>query len=49
MSNPFDYATAILQTKKQMIVDDITEKEDVKDEKNEWNGRDKRRRHQGTD
>ena len=27
MSNPFDYATAILQTKKQMIVDDITEKD----------------------
>ena len=27
MSNPFDYATAILQTKKQLIVDDLTEKE----------------------
>ena len=27
MSKPFDYATAILQTKKQMIVDEITEKE----------------------
>ena len=27
MSNPFDYATAILQNKKQLIVDDITEKE----------------------
>jgi len=26
MSNPFDYATAILQNKKQLIVDDITEK-----------------------
>ena len=27
MTKPFDYATAILQTKKQMIVDEITEKE----------------------
>jgi hypothetical protein len=27
MSNPFDYATAILQSKKQLIVDDLTEKE----------------------
>ena len=27
MSNLFDYATAILQNKKQLIVDDITEKE----------------------
>ena len=27
MSNPFDYATSILQTKKQLIVDDLTEKE----------------------
>ena len=27
MSNPFDYATAILQTKKQLIVDDLTERE----------------------
>jgi len=27
MSNPFDYATAILQTKKQLIVDELTEKE----------------------
>ena len=27
MSNPFDYATAILQTKKQLIVDDLTEKD----------------------
>jgi hypothetical protein len=27
MSNPFDYTTAILQTKKQLIVDDLTEKE----------------------
>lgn len=27
MSNPFDYATAILQSKKQMIVDEITEKD----------------------
>jgi len=27
MSNPFDYATAILQTKKQLIVDEITEKD----------------------
>jgi hypothetical protein len=27
MSNPFDYATAILQTKKELIVDDLTEKE----------------------
>jgi hypothetical protein len=26
MSNPFDYATAILQSKKQLIVDDISEK-----------------------
>ena len=26
MSNPFDYVTAILQNKKQLIVDDITEK-----------------------
>ena len=26
MSNPFDYATAILQTKEQMIVDELTEK-----------------------
>ena len=26
MSNPFDYANAILQTKKQLIVDDLTEK-----------------------
>ena len=27
MSNPFDYATAILQTKKQLIIDDLTEKD----------------------
>jgi hypothetical protein len=27
VSNPFDYATAILQTKKQLIVDDLTEKD----------------------
>ena len=27
MSNPFDYATAILQTKKQLIVDELTEKD----------------------
>ena len=27
MSSPFDYATSILQTKKQMIVDDLTEKD----------------------
>ena len=27
MSKPFDYATSILQTKKQLIVDDLTEKE----------------------
>jgi len=27
MSSPFDYATAILQTKKQLIVDDLTEKD----------------------
>jgi hypothetical protein len=27
MSNPFDYATAILQTKKELIVDDLSEKE----------------------
>jgi hypothetical protein len=27
MSNPFDYATAILQSKKQLIVNDLTEKE----------------------
>ena len=27
MSNPFDYAPAILQTKKELIVDDLTEKE----------------------
>ena len=27
MSNPFDYANAILQTKKQLIVDDLTEKD----------------------
>ena len=27
MSKPFDYATAILQSKKQLIVDDLTEKE----------------------
>jgi hypothetical protein len=27
MSNPFDYATAILQSKQQLIVDDLTEKE----------------------
>jgi hypothetical protein len=27
MSSPFDYATAILQTKKELIVDDLTEKE----------------------
>jgi hypothetical protein len=27
MSNPFDYATAILQTKQQLIVDDLTEKD----------------------
>ena len=26
MSNPFDYVNAILQSKKQLIVDDITEK-----------------------
>jgi hypothetical protein len=26
MSNPFDYATAILQNKKQLIVDDIIER-----------------------
>jgi hypothetical protein len=26
MSNPFDYATAILQRKKQLIVDEISEK-----------------------
>ena len=26
MSNPFDYATAILQTKKQLIIDEISEK-----------------------
>jgi len=26
MSNPFDYVNAILQNKKQLIVDDITEK-----------------------
>jgi len=29
VSNPFDYATAILQTKKQLIVDDLTEKDYV--------------------
>jgi hypothetical protein len=27
MSNPFDYVNAILQNKKQMIVDDLTEKD----------------------
>lgn len=27
MSNPFDYSNAILQNKKQLIVDEITEKE----------------------
>ena len=27
MSNPFDYVNAILQNKKQMIVDELTEKE----------------------
>ena len=27
MSNPFDYATSILQTKKQLIVDELTEKD----------------------
>lgn len=27
MSNPFDYVTAILQNKKQLIVDDLTEKD----------------------
>lgn len=27
MSNPFDYVNAILQNKKQLIVDDITEKD----------------------
>ena len=27
MSNPFDYAEAILQSKKQLVVDEITEKE----------------------
>jgi len=27
MSNPFDYAAAILQNKKQLIVDEITEKD----------------------
>jgi hypothetical protein len=27
MSNPFDYVTAILTSKKKLIVDDITEKE----------------------
>jgi len=27
MSNPFDYATAILQNKKQLIVDEITERD----------------------
>ena len=27
MSNPFDYVNAILQNKKQLIVDEITEKE----------------------
>ncbi len=27
MSNPFDYSTAILQSKKQLIVDDLTERE----------------------
>ena len=27
MTNPFDYATAILQNKKQLIVDEITEKD----------------------
>jgi len=26
MSNPFDYVNAILQTKKQLIIDEITEK-----------------------
>jgi hypothetical protein len=26
MSNPFDYVNAILQNKKQLIVDEITEK-----------------------
>jgi hypothetical protein len=26
MSSPFDYATAILQTKKQLIIDEISEK-----------------------
>lgn len=29
MSNPFDYVNAILQSKKQLIVDDLTEKEYV--------------------
>lgn len=29
MSNPFDYVNAILQNKKQLIVDDITEKDYV--------------------
>ena len=27
MSNPFDYAEAILQSKKQLVIDEITEKE----------------------
>ena len=27
MSNPFDYVNAIMQSKKQMIVDELTEKE----------------------
>ena len=27
MSNPFDYSAAILQSKKQLIVDDLTEKD----------------------
>jgi hypothetical protein len=27
MSNPFDYVNAILQNKKQLIVDEITEKD----------------------
>jgi hypothetical protein len=27
MSNPFDYVNAILQNKKQLIIDDITEKD----------------------
>ncbi len=29
MSNPFDYVNSILQTKKQLIVDEITEKDYV--------------------